>query len=64
MSGFTSSNLTTRAISGRALALFALSAMAAGLTASAQTLTPGNLVVSRSVYTANAGSVTDRKSVV
>ena len=58
MSGFAALNLTARPLSGRALALFALAAMSAGLTVSAQTLTPGNLVVSRSVYTGNAGSVT------
>jgi hypothetical protein len=58
MSGFISSNLIPRPISGRALAFFTLGAMAAGLTASAQTLAPGNLVVSRSVYTGNASSVT------
>jgi hypothetical protein len=58
MSGFTSSSLIPRPISGRALAFFALGAIAAGLTASAQTLAPGNLVVSRSVYNGNASSVT------
>jgi hypothetical protein len=58
MSGFISSNLIPRPISGRALALFVIGAVAAGLTASAQTLAPGNLVVSRSVYAGNASSVT------
>jgi hypothetical protein len=58
MNGFLSSNRITRLITGRALALSALVVMAVGLTASAQTFTPGNLVVSRSVYTGTPGSVT------
>ncbi len=41
-------------LAGRALALFVL---AAGLTLSAQTFTPGNLVVSRSIYTSLPSSV-------
>jgi len=44
---------------GRAFFLFALAAMAAGISASAQTaFTSGNLVVSRSVYEGTAGTVT------
>lgn len=56
MNGFTSSH--SIATTCRALTLLALSAVATGLTASAQTLTPGNIVVSRSVYSATADSVT------
>ncbi|GGG66973.1 hypothetical protein [Edaphobacter dinghuensis] len=56
MNGFTSSPRI--AITCRALTLLALSAVATGLTASAQTFTPGNIVVSRSVYSATPDSVT------
>ena len=66
MTSFRSSHRMTRLAAGRASACFALSVMAAGLTASAQTslttptpvFTPGNLVVSRSVYSASPTSVT------
>jgi hypothetical protein len=59
MNGLTSWYRQTQLLVGRAFAFFALSTLAAGLTASAQAVfTPGNLVVSRSVYTGVPGSVT------
>ena len=65
MNSFNFSQRITRLVAGRAAACFALSVMAAGLVASAQTpeivgtpvFTPGNLVVSRSVYSALPASV-------
>jgi hypothetical protein len=48
---------TARPLAGAALALFALAASAPVALAQTPVFTPGNLVVSRSVYSATAGSV-------
>jgi hypothetical protein len=59
MSGLQIASRVVRPISGRSLGLFALAVMAASIPVRAQTaLTPGNLVVSRSVYSGTASSVT------
>jgi hypothetical protein len=65
MTGIASSNRVSRQIAGRAASLFALCVLAAGIPASAQTnsttsvsFTPGNLLVSRSVYEGTASTVT------
>ena len=48
-----------RRLAGRAFSLFSLTALAAGIAASAQTaFTPGNLVVSRSNYAGTSATVT------
>jgi hypothetical protein len=60
MNRFISLDRAPRFNAGRAFSLLALSAMTGGLAASAQApvFTSGNLVVSRSVYAGNSGSVT------
>jgi hypothetical protein len=58
MIGFTSPNRTLQLIAGRTFSLLALTALAAGVAASAQAVfTPGNVVVMRTVYSGNAGTV-------
>ena len=65
MNTFSSMHRVTRLVAGRGSASFALCIFAASLSASAQTsltvatpvFTPGNLVVSRSVYSASPSSV-------
>ncbi|MGA3082006.1 MAG: hypothetical protein ABSD44_11555 [Terracidiphilus sp.] len=60
MIGFISPNRTPQLIAGRTFSLLALTALAAGIAASAQgpAFTPSNLVVSRTVYAGNASTVT------
>jgi hypothetical protein len=58
MNGFASPKRASRLTAGRAVSLFALCAAAASLAGSAQAVfTPGNLVVMRTVYSGNAGTV-------
>jgi hypothetical protein len=60
MNGIASLNRVSRCNAGGAFSLLALVALTTAIAASAQApvFTPGNLVVSRSVYAGNAGTVT------